>query len=206
KNDTLVQKTTTSGNEHSYTTTMNLSSKGILGTSEIREGTRTEVSHTEEWNRTTNEAMIGFTHTHGFESAPSPLDAFAGIFAYTDENPLSMFNSSQRETYISYLTSTTLTPNYTYVITITDEEAWASRFANVKEDRETYDRLTKEYKGNGFSYHKAQELALLELYGAFINLYRSSNSGNLDFKPLSRLPNPDPHSKNKYLTAEKPCI
>jgi len=65
--------------------------------------------------------------------------------------------------------------------------------------------LTVYYKDLGYSHREAQEVALLTLYGDFIDLFRSSNTEDLDFKPLALSANLDPYDKKKVRPINKLC-
>lgn len=57
----------------------------------------------------------------------------------------------------------------------------------------------------GYTIIEAQEIALLNLYGDVIDLFKSPNTENLDFKPIVILPNPNNTDKRKVRITNKPC-
>lgn len=121
----LKAKVIRDGNEHADLSYMNLSSKIVLSSSDQFEGTRNGVEHKERWYVDNGEAYATtiYTHTHGFVSAPTPVDAFAGIKVYLDNSSQSL-SLADKATYLQYLTAFTITPEHVYSITIKDTQKW----------------------------------------------------------------------------------
>lgn len=187
---------------------MNLSTKAILSSSDQFSGTKYNVKHVERWytknNGATAFATTIYTHTHGFSSAPSPIDIFAGIKVYSDNSSQSL-SAAQKATYLKYLTAMTITPNSVYSISIKDPQKWVQKYSSLKTDSIIWKNDYLENLEKGYTIIEAQEIALLHLYGDVIDLFKSSNTENLDFKPIVISPNPNNTDKRKVRTTNKPC-
>lgn len=181
------------GFEHGYNTYVNLNNGNVTKFTGVEVGSKTEtgqqVSSHEGWNWLPNnqvEATVDYVHTHPFESAPSSTDVFSGIEIYmatTNANHTAL-SPAQKQTYLSYHSINVMTTNHDYAITITDPAKWVSRYGNRKVDFEKFRGMSERYSRLGYGWHTAQELALLDLYGDMIQLYRSDVGAN-DFKPLN---------------------
>lgn len=208
KHKILKEKTNVSGNEHADLSYMNLSTKAILSSSDQFTGTRNNVEHVERWytknNGATAFATTIYTHTHGFPSAPSPIDIFAGIQVYSDNSSQSL-SAAQKATYLKYLTAITITPNSVYSISIKDPQKWVQKYSSLKTDSIIWKNEYLNSIRNGYTIIEAQEIALLNLYGDVIDLFKSPNTENLDFKPIVILPNPNNTDKRKVKITNKPC-
>ncbi|NGF57115.1 hypothetical protein G5B00_11380 [Parapedobacter sp. SGR-10] len=127
---------------------------------------------------------IGYTHIHPSNSAPSPSDLFFGSQWY------SSVPTAEQSIYSSYYTSTVMTDDYIYVITIKNTTRWSGIDLSVQSNRDAandeYRRLTHEYmKTLGWTNSVESQLsALLEMYGNTVNIYRSPVQNTLDFQPL----------------------
>lgn len=98
KNKEIQDLTTQKGREHAYSTMIDLATGEVVGYTAILEGKlepgRQSVDTKESWNYSGQQnkwtATVEYTHTHGFQSAPSNIDVFAGIMPYIDSGPNAM--------------------------------------------------------------------------------------------------------------------
>lgn len=91
-----------------------------------------------------------------------------------------------KSNFATYYTSTVVTSDYVYVVTIKDVAAWAAQSANMNTLQSQFESLLVDYKKD-FDFltdYQRQEKALMELVGDFVNIYRSDKTTDLDFKPL----------------------
>jgi len=176
--------TLTDSVEYAYETFMSSIVHKELQNTPIRtDGIRDEVQWNMKWGD--NGLTVGFVHSHPFESAPTPHDLFNGLSGYNQIQPV-----SQRAVFTEYFSSTIVTENYIYVVTIKDANKWLAMGTNFEEKIQTgiqeYKYLKDDYKNKNPTalQSEAQEFALLTLYKDVVNIYRSNKSGIWDFKPL----------------------
>lgn len=190
KNKTIIDKTAFSGKEHAYSTIIDFNTGNIITFTDVRVGVVDGTHHTvpqdygfdyktDSGIRTITQITAIYTHTHGFNSAPSAYDIFAGIEPYMDN----LLNSTQKSKYLGYHSINVLTTNASYSITITDPSKWVNRNITMTDDMVLYNEKTIKYMNSGLDREIAQERALLEIYGDMINLYKSS-LGDANFKPI----------------------
>lgn len=161
-----------------------------------------EVPSYEAWNWLPNnqvEVTADYSHTHPFESGPSAMDVFSGIFPYmaTSTGSMTALSPAQKQTYLSYLSNNIMTTNHDYAKTITDPAKWVSRYPNMAADQDKFKKMFRKYENSGYEGHTAQELALLDLYGDMIQLYRS-DVGKANFEPV--IYKVDPKNFRKFIS------
>jgi hypothetical protein len=206
KNNEIKNLTLQTGKEHGYNTYMNLNTKEVTNYTSVDVGHELgdgvhEVASQERWQWKANdqvEVTVDYTHTHGFESAPSSIDVFSGIGIYmaTSNANMDALSPAQKQVYLSYHSINVMTANHDYAITITDPVKWVNRYPNRQADFEKYRNLTERYSNQSYDWHTAQELALIELYGDMMQLYRS-DVGAANFKPLNA--KIDPSTFRKFI-------
>jgi|GEM_PF-2441269 len=186
--------------EHSYTINMNIKTKElsttdiITGSEKELNGDRTEVRYNMSWSSSqstpnpssiNSSVTVGFNHTHPFPSAPSPKDIFTGSTGFNQIQGVDAATTTQmKSTFLEYLTSSIVTPNHVYVITIKEPNNWFERSKTMDENHNIFNDLSLKYQRNGLSISQAQEKALLELYSDLINLYRADRSNTSSFQNL----------------------
>lgn len=157
----------------------------------IKSGTESNVSLTTSWDATKG-YTVGYTHVHPKNGAPSPSDLFIGSHQAKDWSTYNL-PASDKSIFIDYFTSTVITDNEIYVITIKDATKWEQKLdlqnssARAAANAE-YLRLANEYMEINQKYKDtvgAQLYALLNMYGDTVNIYRANrNESTLDFKVL----------------------
>lgn len=207
KNTEIKNLTLQTGKEHGYNAFVNLTSGKVTNFTEVevgyeQEGGVQEVTSQEAWHWGTNddvEVTVDYTHTHPFKSGPTSIDIFSGIGVYmaTSNGSMDALSAAQKEVYLSYHSINVMTTNNDYAITITDPAKWVSRYANREADFNKFQDLAKRYKKLGYDVHTAQEIALLDLYGDMIQLYRS-DVGAANFEPVSA--KVDPNTLKKVIS------
>lgn len=181
------------GLEHGYNSYINLNNGNITRFTNVEVGYSTgggsqEVPSYEAWNWLPNnqvEVTADYSHTHPFQSGPSAMDVFSGIFPYmaTSTGNMTTLSTTQKQVYLNYHSINVMTTNHDYAITITDPAKWVSRYPNMAADQDKFRDLFRKYEKSGYDGHTAQELALLDLYGDMIQLYRS-DVGKANFEPV----------------------
>lgn len=205
-NELIRDLTLQNGFEHGSNAYINLSNGNITGFTEVRVGQKIgsgqEVPSLQAWHWLPNnqvEVTTDYNHTHPFESGPSSIDVFEGIFPYmaTSNSSMDALSPAQKTVYLSYHSINVMTPDHDYTIIITDPTKWVNRYADQAADFDKFLKLSKEYKESGNNPHTAQELSLLDLYGDMIQIYRS-DAGQANFEPLSA--KVDPTTFRKIIT------
>ncbi|GGH06881.1 hypothetical protein FAZ19_03760 [Sphingobacterium alkalisoli] len=151
----------------------------------LKSGTVSNVNFSTRWSAATG-YTIGYTHTHPNNSAPSPSDLFIGTQWY---NTVPV---GERSIFAGYYTSTIITDDYLYVVTVKDETKWA---AIDLSDPTARTQANTEYQQHAQEFFRdtqrksrveAAEYALLTMYGDAVNIYRSPNNGTLNFSALRK--------------------
>jgi hypothetical protein len=180
----LIQVTDNDTVEYAYETIMTDTYSKTLQNTPIRtDRKRDRIDYKMKWG--SSGITVGFVHSHPFESGPSPHDLFQGAFAYNQIQP-----ASQKAIFVDYFTSTIVTPNYVYVVTVKDAAKWIAMGTNFEQKMNTdWDK----YIGHKDEYlllnrtallSEAHEYAILQLYNDVVNIYRAVKGTTLDFKPL----------------------
>ncbi|MGA6121635.1 hypothetical protein [Sphingobacterium anhuiense] len=156
-----------------------------------KNGSESNVNLNTRWNATDG-YTVGYTHSHPKNGAPSPSDLFIGADTYRDWASYNL-PTAQKNIYADYYTSTIVTDNQIYVVTIKDPVKWGNGLdlsnQQARDDAKIkYRDLANEYMRNTQLYDdtvNGQLYALLNMYGDAVNIYRAPNSsGPLNFVPL----------------------
>ncbi len=150
---------------------------------------RHEVDYRMSWSSANNTLTVGFTHIHTFDSAPSAKDLFVGRIGFVNPGGPTM-NTAQQQVFLEYFTSTVVTENNTYVVTIKDQTKWLeyTTEAAVEQAQAKWLKAVDQYRENnkGALNSEAQEHALIKLFGDVVNIYKAPrNHTGHEFQPLT---------------------
>lgn len=155
-----------------------------------KSGNESNINLDTRWNYVEG-YTVGYTHSHPNNSAPSPSDLFKGSSYYKNWSSYNL-PVSERTIYTDYYSSTVVTDDFVYVITIKNPEKWGN--ALDLSDQQARNIANKRYRELATDYMRSTQqfddtnngslYALLTMYGDAVNIYRSSNASTFDFVPL----------------------
>ena len=117
---------------------------------------------------------VGFHHAHPFDNAPSITEAFNGSEGYAQLIQQGSPALGYKNAFSKYFSSTVVTPNYIYAITIKNESKWKELSANLNKLQAQSEELFLKLReaNRTWNTEEIQERAFLDLIGEAVNLYR----------------------------------
>jgi hypothetical protein len=131
---------------------------------------------------------VGWLHDHPAGTPPDLADLFAMAQSYYDPELVNAGSSAQ-QFYKDHVTTTVLTTDYTYKVTVKDWDLFLKYNNDFYKDHEdditsAYQVLASSYQqANGSTERDALMHTLLQYYSTFFNIYRAE-TGTTNFKAM----------------------